>query len=298
RVAPLLDHPVVVGLHTLEPELVVLALQEGLAAEAGEGRERDRAVDAGQRQILHPRLGLVATGPHLVVGDGGEEHLVGVELADVPVGCGVEGNGDVALVDVDELVLVEPVVAPAAVLGHLLLVGSADVEGEVPPPGPLDPRALLAHLGGQAVLPHMGGLDDVVVDADDLRKIGVIQCHWAPSASGSCWIPESKPPCLRMNVVERRRMRQPSGVRTYSSLYQPRRMPCVCWSTKMKCCLPVAVAAPPSSSSNSTTGAFPMNWPRGAAASRAGKRSSVYGVPKAVYTASGVNTSSHRSSMN
>ena len=41
-----------------------------------------------------------------------------------------------------------------------------------------------------------------------------------------------------------------------------------------------------------------MNWPRGAAASSAGKRSREYGVPNAVYTASGVNTSSQRSSTN
>ena len=60
-----------------------------------------------------------------------------------------------------------------------------------------------------------------------------------------------------------------------------------------KCCTPVA-----RSPSNSTTGMFPMNWPRGAAVSSAGKRSSVYGVPKALYSTSGVNTSSQRSRTN
>ena len=38
-----------------------------------------------------------------------------------------------------------------------------------------------------------------------------------------------------------------------------------------------------------------MNWPRGAASSSAGKRSSEYGVPNALYSTSGVNTSSQRS---
>ena len=55
--------------------------------------------------------------------------------------------------------------------------------------------------------------------------------------------PESNPPCLRMNVVDRRRMRQPSGVRTYSSRYQPSRIACVCWSMNTKCCMPVAAVA-------------------------------------------------------
>src|SRR5205823_14112901 len=152
----------------------------------------------------------------------------------------------------------------------------AGVEGEVAPPRPLDARTFLPHLGRKAVLPEVGGLDDVVVDADDLGKF---HGHCAPSARGSCWMPESKAPLLRMNVVDRLRMRHPSGVRTYSSLYQPRRMAWVVWSMKTKCCFPFAASPSPS---NSTTGMFPMNWPRGAAASRAGKRSSVYGVPKAV----------------
>ena len=41
-----------------------------------------------------------------------------------------------------------------------------------------------------------------------------------------------------------------------------------------------------------------MNCPRGAAASSAGKRSRSYAVPNALYSASGVNTSSQRSSTN
>ena len=172
RVAtPVLDHPVVVGLDALQGQLEVLALEERLAAEAREGRERDRAVDAGELEIGDPRRGLVAARSHLVVGDGGEEHLAGVETTDVAVRRGVERNGDVALVHVDEAVLIHPVVAPAAVLGHLLLVGGARVEREVPPPRPLDAWALLSHPGGQSLLPQVGRLDDVVVDADDLRQL-------------------------------------------------------------------------------------------------------------------------------
>ena len=94
-----------------------------------------------------------------------------------------------------------------------------------------------------------------------------------------------------MKVVARRRMRQPSPVRTYSSRYHPIRIAWVCWSMNTKCCMPVAA-----SPSSSTTGMFPMNCPRGAAASNAGNRSSGYGVPNAWYSASGVKTSSHRPS--
>ena len=43
--APLLHHPVVVRPHAEQPQLAVLGLGEGLAAEAGEGREAERGLD-------------------------------------------------------------------------------------------------------------------------------------------------------------------------------------------------------------------------------------------------------------
>ncbi len=49
----------------------------------------------------------------------------------------------------------------------------------------------------------------------------------ATKRDGSCALPWSKSPLRRMKVVDRRRMRQPSGVRTYSSVYHPRRILCV-----------------------------------------------------------------------
>ena len=85
-------------------------------------------------------FGLVAPGPHLVVGHRGDVHLAAVETAHVAVGSRVERDRDVPLVHVDQPVLVEPVVTPPAVLGHLLLVGRADVEREVAPARPLDAR--------------------------------------------------------------------------------------------------------------------------------------------------------------
>ena len=143
--APVVDHPVVVRADALQPELVVAALHERLPAEARERRERERAVDPGEREVVDARLRVVAAGPHLVVGHRGDVHLRAVEAADVAVGRGVERDRDVALVHVDQPVLVEPVVAPRAVVGHLLLVRRADVEREVAPARPLDARPLLAH---------------------------------------------------------------------------------------------------------------------------------------------------------
>ena len=53
--APLVDHPVVVGLHAQEREVLVLALEERLAAEAGERvGEADGRLDVVGRHVLEP----------------------------------------------------------------------------------------------------------------------------------------------------------------------------------------------------------------------------------------------------
>ena len=61
----------------------------------------------------------------------------------------------------------------------------------------------------------------------DLRRSAYSTAWPATKRDGSCALPWSKSPLRRMNVVDRRRMRQPSGVRAYSSVYQPRRILCV-----------------------------------------------------------------------
>ena len=122
--APVLDHPVVVRTDALQPELEILAFHERLTAEPRERRERERAVDPAEREVLDARLRLVAAGSHLVVGQRRDEHLRAIEAGDVAVGRGVERDRDVPLVHVDQPVLVEPVVAPPTVVGHLLLVAT------------------------------------------------------------------------------------------------------------------------------------------------------------------------------
>src|SRR6202035_4583239 len=75
------------------------------------------------------------------------------------------------LVDIDQPVLEVPAVTPRPVGVFLHRVLGAGVELEVAPALPLDPGALLPELLREPRLPDVGRLDDVVVDADDLRQV-------------------------------------------------------------------------------------------------------------------------------
>src|SRR5262249_15570657 len=160
---------------------------------------------------------------------------------------------------------------------HLAVVGEA--RAQELPVAPVDARSV-THEQVRDVLSRF------VVDA-----LAGHETFGAPS--GSWGRPGAKPPCLRKKVVARGRMRPRWAGRTSWSRSKASRIAWVCWSMNTKCWMPVA-----RSPSNSTTGMFPMNWPRGAAASSSGIRSSGYDVPKALYSASGVKTSSHLSGTN
>ena len=170
-VAPLLDHPVVVGLHAGERQLLVVGLVERLAAEPRERRERQRPVDPVELEILLALLGVVAPGPHVVVGGRGHCHDRLLELRHVVAGRRRLRDGDELLLHVDDLVLVDPGVAPLTlgVLGHLVF--GAAREPELAPPLALHVRPLLPVLLGQPRLPDVRRLHHVVVDADDLRQL-------------------------------------------------------------------------------------------------------------------------------
>ncbi len=157
--APLLDHPVVVRDHARVRELAVLRFEERLAAEPGERRERQRRVDPVHLHVLDAGLGFVAAWPHLVVGDRRHRHVVPVEA----------DRRHVALVDVDE-VLVHPAVGLRAVLVEGLLVAAAADVRHRPDAASLDMRTPSPEPLGQPPIPEMGGLDHVVIDADDLRN--------------------------------------------------------------------------------------------------------------------------------
>ena len=159
--APLLDHPVVVGVDALEPDLTVLRLGEGLAAEAGERGEGERLLDMVDVHVEQAELGVPAPLTHLVVADGRERHVV----------AGKAHRGHVALVGV-HVALVEPDVAHVAgpVFGvDLVLVVEAALVQEAADAMTLDLGAFVAVLLGEPGLPEVGRLDHMIIDADDQR---------------------------------------------------------------------------------------------------------------------------------
>ena len=90
----------------------------------------------------------------------------------VPVaGGGLERDGHVPLVDVDQLVLVDPAVAPDPVVVELHLVLGALDQLHLAEAVTFDPRTLLPVLLGEVGLPDVGRLHHVVVNADDLRDV-------------------------------------------------------------------------------------------------------------------------------
>ena len=156
--APLVDHPVVVGLHAEEREVLVLALVERLAAEAGERvREADRRLDVVGRHVEQPVLLDPAAGADLVEGDRGDVELLEVERR--------AQLGE----RVDEVV-VEPPVAQLAALDALLVGEDAALEAELGGVA-LDPGRPVEVLLRQPVGPEGGRLHHVVVDGDDEREV-------------------------------------------------------------------------------------------------------------------------------
>ena len=96
---PLFDHPVVVGLHAGEAQVLVLAFVEGLSTEPREGGEAHRGFDVADVHVFEPSLLVVAARTHVVVGDRRHGHLFDR----------VPGRSHHALVGVDE-VSVDPAV--------------------------------------------------------------------------------------------------------------------------------------------------------------------------------------------
>ena len=172
RLAPLLDHPVVVGLDAREPEFEVVALLERLAAEARERREGERAVHPVALEVGDAGVAVVAAGNHVFVGRRHHLHLRAVEDRLVlGAGDGLLGDRHELLLHVDDAVLVDPVVAPFAGGVDVVRVPSARHVDKRCELVALHTRALLAIPLGQPRLPDVGRLHHVVVDADDLRQL-------------------------------------------------------------------------------------------------------------------------------
>ena len=158
--APLVDHPVVVGLHAQQGQLLVVGLHEGLAAEAGEHGKAHGSLDMVEVHVVETGLLLPAAGTHLLVVDGpGVDLLLGVARRRAQPG---EGSLEV---------LVEPEIhhpLHIAVHPYRLVVDDDQVfpDGLAHHPG-----AHVQILAGQAVGPQRGRLHDVIVHRDDPRDL-------------------------------------------------------------------------------------------------------------------------------
>src|SRR5207249_10585535 len=161
----------VVRLDAGEPKLLVVALEERLAAKTRKRRERQRTVTARDLEVFLARLRVVATRPHLLIRNRGHVHAARIELRQVATRRRVERNGDEPLVHVDDAVLVDPVVTGLAVLHLLLVVDGARPLPELAPGAAFDPGTLLAEPRRQVALPDVPRLDHMVVDAHDLRHL-------------------------------------------------------------------------------------------------------------------------------
>jgi hypothetical protein len=158
--APLLDHPVVVGLDAEQPELLVLGLGEGLAAEPGEGREAERRLEVVDVHVLEAGLDRVGAGAHVLVGDALHGHLVAghARPPSRPAAAGASG--------------------PRSTTSRWAALGTGlDLE--------LAADELISGIGarttrgptswyffGRRSCPHVGRLDHVVVDGDDPGHVG------------------------------------------------------------------------------------------------------------------------------
>ena len=107
--APLLDHPVVVGLHAGQRRAPCRRPRRTsgrrTAGRSGTGSEPSTQLSS---KSFDPRVALPAARAHVVVGDGGHRHHRPVEPRHVAAGRGLERDGHELLVHVDEPVLVDP----------------------------------------------------------------------------------------------------------------------------------------------------------------------------------------------
>ncbi len=163
--APLLDHPVVIGVHTRQREVLVLGFVESLAAEPGEGREAQGSFDMIHIHIDQTCRRLVESWPHLVVphrfltdllrfqagGRHSRDHCVPEVLVHPPVGLrAARGHPK----------------RPAVCRDHLVR-------------RTYHPWARLPVPAGQPVPPQVRRLNHVVVHGNDGRNVS---CHRTSAA--------------------------------------------------------------------------------------------------------------------
>ncbi|CAB4324487.1 unannotated protein [freshwater metagenome] len=155
--APFVDHPVVVDLNAQQGEFFVLALEEGLTAEAGKDvRETQRSLDMIGIHV-GKALGLVvATDEDVVEGAWLVLHDLGAH------------GGRQAGERVDEVVVIPDIaVGPGRVIDGEG-VATSDVHRHLVA---FDARSPIDELLGQAGRPQIGRFHNVVVDRDDAGDV-------------------------------------------------------------------------------------------------------------------------------
>ncbi len=141
---PLLDMPVVVGLHQRQGELMILGGEQP-AGETGERRKTHRAQDAAGVHVLDPLIDLVAARPDLIQTLG----LQAVLLLG-PAGHRIQGHvGDHDVAELPGITAVRVVHQPRCLIQVLLL---------------------------QMILEHVRRLDDVIINADQDHVFFVHAC--------------------------------------------------------------------------------------------------------------------------
>ncbi len=162
---PLLDHPVVVGLHAQLGEVPVLPPKELLSAEAGVIRKAQLSLDPVGVHVLEAFLHAVAAGPHLVVANPTELNLVTWEAS-----C---GNGALQR---GLVIFVTPPRDLRPLGAGRLDIPAAD-ELRDARREKFDARADLPIAGGQATAPDVVGLDDMRIHVHDgWDRRAVLQC--------------------------------------------------------------------------------------------------------------------------
>ncbi len=158
--APVVDDPVVVDPEALQRELLVVALEKPLAAEAGEDvGVVDRRLDVVQIHVVEAGALLVGAGPEILV-DRGDVAL----LLPGHAGGAVEEAGG------HDEILVEPHVAEVAVgiVAHESVVATLEDEAHHLLHHPRAPGPLAR---GELLLPEVLRLHHVIIDRDDERKV-------------------------------------------------------------------------------------------------------------------------------
>ena len=191
-----------------------MALAERLAAEAGQGGEAHGRLHPREVHVVQAGFGVVAPGTHVVVGDRSEGHLL----------LGIPGRGDHPLVGVDE-VFVDPAIdLDRGVLVEVLdIVGCADIV-DLADATPLHLWPAVLEPGGEPMLPDVGRLDHVVVDADQLRDAhSVAPCERR-------WLRR------RVRSVSTATMSRPDCRASCLIVFQSSRLSCAAWALSFHFC--------------------------------------------------------------